>query len=569
VVKFCISHESNVLKSKGEIVMGKHYIRTTAALLITIGITANAAKLSTSDKAVIKQHIKLSKEQAMMNQAASSSIRNQMSMLDKYSSALEALKNGDSSKINYQEKNLERNKKNSANSLKYAKKSYNKLKKQVNSIKKDKVKEQELNKLTAQKQKIVDKINKLKEPFQDRKNKVISRIDSNQKNRELKALLESLMTPTSQRKSNLVNRKSLSATFTSGFVSCQWFKGNNQIAWAHIRIRPIPKHISSKEKLAGKYPVSSSSSTSAWFWVKNLNICFAVNDNAYKTKEKVKKLASEMLNLKGLEKACSKKIIRQSVTTYEFVDQLRRNENAATGKQNRERYKIDRKISALAKEGYRTSSDTEKLMTSFANAKSNYENYKNNIAASNQLIELLKSPAAQRGKAISELEKKVTNIKNNILTACRKLSKQKAALTKNMNFTATNKRYQTIAEKFFRIPKGREYALINRTAIDPWLGVPQINCRWLLDMSTPRSQSTQQAFSGKISYNPDYQSSFNKGMINNKYRIYQLSNYSISVKVGDFIISLNPTNRRLYDQSALIKAVKELFDLEAIADATK
>ena len=126
----------------------------------------------------------------------------------------------------------------------------------------------------------------------------------------------------------------------------------------------------------------------------------------------------------------------------------------------------------------------------------------------------------------------MTDEKKAIMSACYKLDKQKAALTKSINFQAVNPRYQYAVGKFFRIPEDKKLFMINRTAISPWLGVPQVNCRWLYDTSTFQSHSYQTAFSGSLVYRPDYKPSSTQGLIDNKYPVYMQSKYSISVKVG-------------------------------------
>ena len=178
---------------------------------------------------------------------------------------------------------------------------------------------------------------------------------------------------------------------------------------------------------------------------------------------------------------------------------------------------------------------------------------------------MLKSAQNMHKKIISELNKKCSAQKDEIIDYFKELKNNRAQLRKNIDFSTVNKEYKIQANKFARMPKSREFMLINRVSTDEYLGSPRIKCQWTMDIS-PQNQSV---FSGDITYYPNYPISSNKGMVDNKYVIQQLSNYSIILKVGDFLVTLTPHNRSFYSKDMFIKAAKELYDLDAIAKATK
>jgi hypothetical protein len=537
------------------------------SIIIAISNSANAARLSAMDKTVLKQHVALCRQQSASNKLSAQTINNYMSLFTQYTSAADLLQAGNSSRIGYMLKNLKRSKKYTGNSLKSAEKSYNLLKKQYDGLILDKAKISELDKLEQTQKKLIAKIDKAELPFKNEQRKLIEGIDINQKNRELKKLLSRCIIFGSKDKPGNVNKKNVNATFKTAFASCSWYKNKKQIAWAHFRIRQLPTNINRKNKLARKYPISSLSNGSMWFWVGNFNICFVASDKSLNGKEKIKQAVLSMLDLTGLEKASRNKIIEDSINYYDSAEKIKKTSQATTGKLTKERYRLSNKMSDYKKSGYRSSAARAKLKLNLDQAKNSYEKYQNDIAASEQLIKIFESPASNYKKHAVELEKKRAELKNIILTSCSEAEQTKNKQLKGIDFNTSNEKYQIIANKFIRMPKSNEFALINRTSTSAWMGTPQINCKWSCDFSNAVAKYNHVAFSGQINYNPDYSSSFNFGMIDNKYRIYRLNDYSITVKAGDFIITLTIYNKNFYNKSDLIKATKEFYDLNAIANA--
>ncbi len=541
----------------------------TTVLILASGITSHGARLTKTDKEVLSLHFKLCNQMTAMNDEAYNALNLLMSDINKYSYAIDALQKGNSSKIKSQISNLERNKKYAERSIKYSQKNYNSHKQKINSIKRDKKIEAEISVLEKHKNTLTAKINRLKAPFEKRTSTILAKINQKVKNIELEKLVESAMRPSgnNNKMADLVSRKSSNANYADGFVSCQWYKGNTRIAWAHIRLRPKDKNISRRNTIADKYPITTSSDNSVWFWVENMYICFVVDDKQYKSKEKVIELASLLFDLKKLADACDSKDIKQSVTIYEFIDQIKKDMRKATQKYSKQRSDIIRKLRDYEKQGYYSSDALAKLNSDLRSAKNLYENNLKSIESSDKIVAQLKTPSSNRNQAIKTLNKMIAESKEKIAAACKKLNNQKAKFTKSINIPKLNSSYQYIANKFFRVPNNSEFFMINRTAIDPWFGIPVINCRWYYDMSTSQRPASQACFSGKLTYYPDFKPSSSKGLINNKYVICNLNQYSISVKVGDFIIYLSSNNRILFTEKIYMKAVQELFDLDAIAEA--
>ncbi|MCF6175469.1 MAG: hypothetical protein L3J71_06865 [Victivallaceae bacterium] len=541
-------------------------VMLVSAFVIGINSSVNAERIAVSDQTVLKQHATLCNQQATINKQITQYIANRFSLLAKYDSTIKTLQAGKATQINYLIKNFKNSKKYANNYLKYAEKKYKRQKKQYEKIKFDKTKTAELDELEKTRNDLIARIDKLQLPFKKQKSTVSNNINLDQKNSELKSLLDTLITPVTGKKSAIVDKKSVDATFTTAFVSCYWKQGKKQIAWAHIRIRPEKNNRFIKNKLANKYPITSINDNSIWLWAGNFNICLVVNDKKLQNKEKVKELALQLLNLHGFKKISNKKIIKQSIAVYNSLEKIKKASTAATTKLTSERHKVERKISKLVNSGYKSTQTADNIKTSLAQAKTSCEKYKNDISTLTQLIKLLESPADNRQQTITELKKKSSAIRDEILTYCVKIKRDKAKLTKGIYFIKSNRQYKTLASKFIRMPTSKEFALINRISTNAWLGTPQITCQWSRDYSTSKAANDRIVFSGKINYHPDYPLK-SKGMIDSKYPITQLTKYMIKLKVGDFIVTLRPSNRKFYNKSTFIKAVKEFYDLDAIANA--
>jgi cell division protein FtsB len=537
-----------------------------SAIVIGINSSVNAERVTVSDKTVLKQHATLCNQQETSNKQITQDISNRLSLLDKYNSTIKTLQAGKTTQINYLIKNFKNSKKYANNPLKYAEKNYTRQQKQYEKIKFDKTKTAELDRLEKTRNNLIARIDKLQLPFKKKKSAVTNNINIEQKNSELKSLLEPLITPVAGKKSAIINSKHINVTFNTAFVSCHWKQGKKQIAWAHIRIRPEQNNRFIKNKLANKYPISSLSDSSIWLWVGNFNICLVVNNKKLKNKEKVKETLQQLLDLPGFKKISNKKIIKQSIAVYRSLEKIRKASTASTAKLTSERNKLERKISKLGNTGYKSTQTANNIKASLAQAKASCEKYKHDISTLTQLIKLLELPANNRQQAITELKKKSSATKDEILTYCVKIKQDKTKLTKGIYFVKSNRQYQALANKFIRMPTSKEFALINRISTNAWLGTPQITCQWSRDYSTSKVANDRIVFSGKINYNPDYPLK-SKGMIDSKYPIVQLTEYMIKLKVGDFIVTLRPNNRKFYNKNTFINAVKEFYNLDAIANA--
>jgi hypothetical protein len=549
--------------------MRKHYSQIAVTLFIIAGITGHAGRLTPGEKDIIKQHIKLCKTQAGMHKTASAEIRNQKRELDQYSFALKILQNNNTRQINFLLKNLEKNKQSAQSSLKYQQKHYQSLKKQIDSIKEDAAKVQEATRLEAKKQALDSEIEKRSRPFLDQKNLIISRFDLNDKHAELKTLLTPHVISSSQRTSGLVNRIMKFANFSSSTFSGLWYKDDNMIASFTIRIKPEPRRIVSQEKILSKYPITSLTNTTMKFWVYNYFVNFSVEEKTWQTEAKLKKLALKLLDINGLARSCRHKVIKQALITYKKLLQLQKERNAAISNLSKQRSNIELKISSMQNQGYWSTKAATKVKKYYVSTIASEKKCKKQITLSDKLTAILNTPFNQRANAISMLKKKIAQTRKNLLRTGLEARQNKTALITDNQFNALNQKYQAVVAKFIKHPKTEKYALINRTIIDARCGNPQFDCRWTLDLSTLEDTSPMFLVFARITYQPNLSSIHYRGMIDHKYRITSMNDYSITVIAGDFTIYMN-SDKRIYNaKNAFIAVVKDLIDLEAIADASK
>ncbi len=525
------------------------------------------AQPTTANKAIFKQHIALCKQKSIANKQINNELNNRLELLNQYLAVIKALKTGNQTQINYQISNFERNKRYAANALKYSEKNYKRLQAQYDEIKSDKLKIAEVNDLEKKRDSLIARINKRKQPFNAQKNTILNKLNAEQKNRELKSLLATIINPKAGDQAAIANKTNIGAVFKDAFVSCSWKKNKKQIAWTHIRIRTQPENLSTQTKLADKYPITSLGDTTIWLWVGNFRICFVVDDKKLKGKDQVKKTLQKLFNLPELKKISKQKIIKQSITVYESIQKINKASRDATKTLTQEKYNLNRKISDLNKAGYQSSKGIATLKNRLNRANESYNRNKNTIATSDKLLKIVKAPACDYPKEITALEKKTAVMRNEIIAYGIKIKQTQAEQLKGINFTQLNQQYLVFVNKFIKLPKSKEFVLINRIDTDAWLGTQQVTIRWSRDYSTSKSMNIRTEFYGTINYNPDYSTSNSKGMIDDKYPILRLYDSSIMVKVGDFTVILNSSNRSLYDKDSMIKAVKEFYDLNAIASA--
>jgi len=540
--------------------MSKKIYFCAVAVILAVNYNLLAA-ISESDKAVFKKHATLSKAQSQINRKSSLIFNNFRYQLEKYASSIKALKSGRSPDINRSINNLERQKKYAINSLKSGEKNLESLKKKIDSIKIDKVRQVEVDSLYAEQNKLKFQINKLRQPYTKEKAKYMAQFDVNTEKSKLKALISPLI----KKIPGLVSKIKAHVFYENFYVNCSLYKNNKSIGWMNIRVRPVDK-APKKEKLAGKYTIYSLFRSNIHFNVKDFQIAFQIN--SIKDKERTKKIAPQLIDLAGLEKASDQKVIQKWLAACKFSQKVNNKLKAATEKLNSKSFKIRLKINKLSREGFKTSAEKKRLNTAYLHAKSSYKNNKETIATASFLIKQLKSPITERKNAIQTITKKAAGLKNKILNYATTVNKQKALLAKDINFSETNKKYQILVNNFFILPQSKTFALANRINIDAWLGSPQIKCTWEQDLSTAQYPRLNSIFVGKINYRPDYILSNSKGMVDNKYPIID-NNYGLNLRVGDFNVSIYSARRNFYGKETNIKAIKELFDLDAIANITK
>jgi predicted nucleic acid-binding Zn-ribbon protein len=91
------------------------------------------------------------------------------------------------------------------------------------------------------------------------------------------------------------------ANASDGFCSISWRDAEKKrVAWAHLRLRPLPARIPDQGKVAGKYPIQTVSKTNCWFWAGGVNVAFVVDSKDWQEKDKLPELAAKLLDLDAL-----------------------------------------------------------------------------------------------------------------------------------------------------------------------------------------------------------------------------------------------------------------------------
>ncbi len=98
-------------------------------------------------------------------------------------------------------------------------------------------------------------------------------------------------------------RQHFTANASDAFMSVQWNDATgNQVAWAHIRLRPeseVPAH-ARKNLLGGKYPIQTAGDHSLWVWAGNALIAFVPTDEQLKNEAALKKAVFDYIDMTGL-----------------------------------------------------------------------------------------------------------------------------------------------------------------------------------------------------------------------------------------------------------------------------
>jgi len=93
----------------------------------------------------------------------------------------------------------------------------------------------------------------------------------------------------------------LNSNVSDGFVGLSWRDaGGKRLAWAHMRLKPVPAEIHEQGKLAGKYPVHGLSDSSAWFWAGGVNVAFVVQKAEWRGREKILEIAAKLIDPSAL-----------------------------------------------------------------------------------------------------------------------------------------------------------------------------------------------------------------------------------------------------------------------------
>jgi len=521
-----------------------------------------------TDAVILKKHLDLCKLQSPLNAKLHQKVIAANSLISNCDSVIKAINSNNDRRINSQSRQIANSIRNKENSLKYKVRRVDSLEKELETLKTDKVKQDEVAQLEMELKETLAEIKSIKQPFTTKKNEFLVKMKAAEQNSELSTLLRPLVTPKTDINGKKVASKAFSANFSTAFASSNWYVNNKRIAWAHIRIRPVPGRTGTIKKLAGKYPIQSISNNSIWFWAGKYQICFVVDDKQYQTQDKIKELAQKLLKLPELERSSGSKIIQNCIDVYEWLEKIRKEEQKTTKKLNSQRWKLRREISALKKQGYQSPKTTTKKRNELNQIKSELAVSRDSIAELGELGKILKLPAAERKKFVPELERKLAGLRQQIINDCLKYKKQKAEIISPAEFDIANAKYQAIINKIIRMPKSKEFAAVNETVVTAWFGSSRTTVSWNLDLPSGYAHNWMQVFGGTIQ--PFINQSSPKGMIDGKYAIYAHNDSIITVKAGPWLVSLSASFFSAYrDKDILLKAVKELYDLDAIAELSK
>ncbi len=519
-----------------------------------------------TDAVILKKHLELCKLQSPLNAKLHQKVIAATSLISDCDFVIKAINSNNDRRVNNQSRQIANNVRNKENSLSYKVKRVNSLKKELKNLKTDKLKQDEVAQLEMDLKKILTEIKRIKQPFTNKKNAFLDKMKATEQNSELSALLCPLVTAETNIKGK-VTSKYFSANFSTAFASNNWYVNNKRIAWTHIRIRPIPSRTGTIKKLAGKYPIQTISNNSIWFWTGKYQICLVVEDKQYQTQDKIKELAQKLFKLPELERSSDSKVIQNCIDVYEHLENITKEQQKATKELNSRRWQLRRKISAFKKQGYQSPESTAKKKNELNRIKSEIAASQNSIAALGELGKILKLPAAERKKFISKLERKIAGMKQQIIDDCLKCKKQKSEIISPAEFDIANFKYQVIINKIIRMPKSKEFAAVNEIATTAWFGSSRTTVSWNLDLASGYAHNWMQVFRGTIQ--PCTNQSSPEGMIDGKYAIYTHNDSIITVKVGPWLVSLSSTFLAYRDKDILLKAVKELYDLDAVAELSK
>ena len=521
-----------------------------------------------TDAVILKKHLELCKLQSPLNAKLHQKVITANSLISNCDYVIKAINSNNDRQISSQSRQIANSIRNKENSLKYNVRRVDSLEKELKTLKIDKVKQGEVAQLEMDLEKILAEIKMIKQPFTNKKNEFLAKMKAAEQKSKLSTLLRPLVTPETDINGKKVTSKAFSANFSTAFANSNWYVNNKRIAWAHIRIRPIPNRTGTMKKMAGKYPVQSIGNNSIWFWAGKYQICLVVDDKQYQTREKVKELAQKLFKLPELERSSDSKVIKNCIDVYEHLEKIGKEQQKATKELNKQRWKLRRKISALKKQGYQSPETIAKKRNELNQVKSELAVSRDSIVELGELGKILKLPTAERKKNVPKLERKIAGMRQQVIVDCLKYKKQKSEIISPAEFDIANAKYQAIINKIIRMPKSKEFAAINETVITAWFGSPRTTVSWNLDLASGYAHNWMQVFRGTIK--PFTNQSSPKGMIDGKYAIYAHNDSIITVKVGPWLVSLSAAFFSAYrDKDILLKAVKELYDLDAIAELSK
>lgn len=482
------------------------------------------------------------------------------SRIDDYYEVVEVLQRNDEKRIKSKISSIKRKLGYRKSSLKRNERELDRGSKKFGNIEKLVV-NPEADKLDKENKSLANKITKLRQPLDKERSAYYAEINLPLKRRELEADMRKIYP---RKAVDGIYAKYVHANFKDGFTSVNWYIGKMQVAWAHIHIKQLPKD-KYKDKLGGKYPISNISNNGIWFWVGNFQVAFSATDSSMHGKDNIKAAAMKIAKPIELLKLSRKKLIFEAIAASKFSRKNRKQIENKVGKLQSQKYKLYSQLRKLNEKGMYSQVQLDQIHYEFENLKNRIDNYKKQIKDYDYFIKLLQGAANSRSKAISDLKSKIAKLTSQVADFAVKHNKKKAEISSEIDFKADNLRYLDAINKFARIPKGKEYAIVNRLTSKAALGFPDIEYKWEAGFTTGDSE----ILTGEVIYAPDYEPSHVKGLIDDKYAIIRVSKYSIKIRAGSFTVVLNANYYGFKNPEILKKAVNKFYDLDAIANADK
>ena len=584
--------------------MEKH--RKTKSVVMVIGniclcYYANAANLSETEKTTIQQHLEIYRKQSVSNKKITEKFNTRVLPLRFLKSTMTALEKGRESRIKssirqytgYLSSCISHLKKNKAKILEMQKK-YNFLKIDNSNTKKQIEPQHKQKKIRELQKKIVDidlEIAKSELPYIKIRNKNLSKIDPITYKREFLEILKPCFIMYGSNKQTKYNKMYL-RTDNDSSASCSWQtktkKHYGSVAACSVKVKRMPKDIIYQTTLADKHPITLSNSSGVQpqigFWVGNIYLRLTVSRYFRKVMLKeygsIEKLVPALINISKLEKASKNPLLMNYLDVQDVLQDTKDDIEEATGTLRSRRRDLYRQLGRLKgtvhphvfRRRYVSQSYKASINKNISELKNKCIGLESSIQLYKKLLEALKTPYKERKKAVAELKNIAAQYNKQNINDMIESKREKDLLLNGYDLKKLNDQYQKIANKFARLPHGKDFEHINYMTTEAWVGQPLINYKWCLNLTTSNQGNREfSTFVGFIKYHPQPSPSENHGIIGNKYRIISYQNTSIKIRVGDFIVLLQtayPYNK-LYNKEMLSKAIKVFYDLDAIASSTK